>query len=43
MTDEERKFLLSLFDFDDKLSDNLKIKELYSMSTNIEKIIKHLK
>lgn len=37
MTDEERKFLLSLFDFDNKLSDNLKIKKLYSMSTNIEK------
>lgn len=37
MTAEERKFLLSLFDFDNKLTDNLKIKKLYSMSTNIEK------
>lgn len=40
MTAEERKFLLSLFSFDNKLTDNLKIKKLYSMSSNIEKYYK---
>ena len=40
MTDEEKKFLLSLFRFDNKLSDNIKIKKLYSMSSNIEKYYK---
>lgn len=35
MTESERQFLLSLFDFDNNLSDNLKIKKLYSISQNM--------
>lgn len=37
MTNEDRTLLLSLFSFDKKLNDNMKIKKLYSMSSNIEK------
>ena len=37
MNSEEKSFLLSLFSFNKKLTDNQKIKKLYIMSNNIEK------
>ena len=37
MNPGEREFLLSLFSFKNKLSDNLKIKKLYEISNNVEK------
>ena len=37
MEENERQFLLSLFSLDKKLSDNQKIRKLYSLSSNIER------
>ena len=37
MNSSEKEFLLSLFSFNNKLSDNEKIKKLYIISNNIEK------
>lgn len=37
MNNDDKKILLSLFSFDNKLTDSLKIKRLYSMSNDIEK------
>ena len=37
MNSSEKEFLLSLYSFNNKLSDNEKIKKLYIMSNNIEK------
>ena len=42
MNSSEKEFLLSLFSFNNKLSDNEKIKKLYIISNNIEKYYRKL-